>query len=39
MDIEPDIVVQKLDVDSNLDCNMFNKNKELLKLSGQLFLK
>ncbi|KAL5240878.1 hypothetical protein ACI65C_008288 [Semiaphis heraclei] len=33
MDIEPDIVVQKLNFDSNLDCNMFNKNEEPLKLS------
>ncbi|XP_015373187.1 PREDICTED: uncharacterized protein LOC107168329 [Diuraphis noxia] len=33
MDVEPEIVVQKLNVDSNLDCNMLNKNKEPLKLS------
>lgn len=39
MDIEPEIVDQTLNVDSNLECYTLNKNDEPLKLSGQLLLK
>lgn len=39
MDIEPETVVQTLNVDLNIECNTFNKNEESLKLLGQLILK
>jgi len=39
MDIEPEIVDQTLNIDSNLECYTLNKNVEPLKLSGQLVLK
>jgi len=35
MDIEPEIAIQTLNIDSNLDCHMLNKNEESLKLPGQ----